>query len=363
MIFEAANKPFTAKSIPFPKLKPGEVLVKNAYSTICKSDLHSYFGRRCSHSHSILGHEIVGKTEAIHHDGVTDFYNTPLKIGDKITWSVYAHDPDSSMAQKGIPQKCDKLYKYGHETIDDRNSLNGGFASHCHLLKGTSIFKIPSNLDHKEAAPLNCTYATIAGALRLAGDIKGKNVLISGAGMLGVSACAMSQYYGAGKVWAIDLKNKRLNLAKKFGASYTFEASATNSEITKTADLHCGIDLIIETSGDPAAVERSIDLLSIGGTLILVGSVFSQRNCAINAEKIVRNLLTIKGLHNYVPEDLGKAIDFLSATKDTFPFADLVGREYPLYQLKEAFDAGNTGNYYRVGINPADEDSLNTLLF
>jgi putative phosphonate catabolism associated alcohol dehydrogenase len=349
-VFVGANTPFSTVKISLPTLTQGEVLVKTGYTTICTSDLHTFYGRRNVCSHSILGHEILGTVENIAGDVVLDYYEVPLKIGDKITWSVYAHNPDSKTSKKGYPQKSEGLYKYGHEKMTENCQLNGGFSSHCHLRKGTTIFKIPSSLSDLEAAPLNCTHATIAGAIRLAGNLKGKNVLINGVGMLGLSACAMAREGGASKVWVQDIGLKKTKQAKKFGADHAFIFGEENilSYSKKVGD----IDIIIETSGNPEAVEKCVQVLGIGGTIILVGSVFPQRNLSINAEYLVRNLLTIKGLHNYIPADLAKAIDFLEKSHKKYPFESLVGVEYPIEELDKAFEIGNQGNYYRVGIKP-----------
>ncbi|WP_215224078.1 zinc-binding dehydrogenase [Echinicola shivajiensis] len=349
-VFIKAESPFSKSIISLPKLSKGEVLVKTSYATICASDLHTFYGRRHSCSHSILGHEIIGVIENIADEGVLDFYGSPLKIGDKITWSVYAHDPESQTSKKGYPQKSEGLYKYGHEQISEKYQLNGGFSSHCHLRKGTSIFKLPAELTGREAAPINCTHATIAGAMRLAGKLEGKNVLINGVGMLGLSASAMAKELGASNVWVQDINSDKTKQAKSFGADEAFTFGA--NELKEFAKDHGNIDVVIETSGVPEAIEHCIKLLGIGGTIVLVGSVFSQRDLAINAEYLVRNLLTIRGLHNYIPEDLASAITFMEKNHTKYPFNELVGIEYPLDELEEAFETGNKGSYYRVGVKP-----------
>ncbi|GGF19389.1 alcohol dehydrogenase [Echinicola rosea] len=350
MVFIDANTPFSPTIIDLPQLKEGELLVRNHYATICASDLHTFYGRRKSCGHSILGHEIIGTITALAGKGVLDYFGNPLKKGDKITWSVYAYDPQSPTSRKGFPQKSEALYKYGHEQMNEAYKLNGGFSSHCHLREGTTIFKLPYSLTEKEAAPLNCTHATIAGALRLAGNLKGKNVLVNGVGMLGLSACAMAKEKGAAQVWAQDLHPDKLAFSKSFGADHTILFKDLESKILTKP--YGKIDIIIETSGVPEAMEKCIQLLGIGGTMILVGAVFPQRDLLVNAEHLVRNLLTIKGLHNYIPQDLASAIDFLSTAKRKYPFESLVGKEFALEELDSAFEAGNEGRYYRVGIKP-----------
>jgi D-arabinose 1-dehydrogenase-like Zn-dependent alcohol dehydrogenase len=240
------------------------------------------------------------------------------------------------------------LFKYGHaKAVDLQTTLSGGFASHCLLRSGTSLFKLPPELSAAEAAPLNCTHATIAGALRLAGSVKHRKVLVSGVGMLGLSACAMAKEAGASAVWAIDPLPERQAQARLFGANHTLGpkelATATKA------------DILIETSGMPEAMEQGLLNLSIGGIAVWVGAVFAQRALAINAELVVRNILTIKGLHNYTPQDLAEAIRFLSACRTKYPFHDLVGTRFPLTKLDEAVQVADSGLHYRVGIYPNEK--------
>ena len=349
-VFIEPESPFTTRSVAFPALADGELLVKIVFSTICTSDLHTFYGRRQSCSHSVLGHEIIGIIEKMSTEDICDHDGNQLNIGDSITWTIYAHDPNSINAKKGYPQKSKALYKYGHEQMNDAYQLNGGFASHCHLRKNTTLFKLPKNLSNLVAAPLNCTHATIAGALRLAGDLKNKNILVNGVGMLGLSACAMAKEEGAKNVWSQDIDPKKASYSLKFGAKKTFIYG--ESEIRPYLDSEGGIDVIIETSGNPEAIEQCIKLLGIGGTLVLVGSVFPQRDFAINGEYLVRNLLSIKGLHNYVPEDLATAINFMEKAHLKYPFECLVGKTFRLQDLDEAFSTAQNGGYYRIGILP-----------
>lgn len=352
MVFEEINKPFSSHTIALPSPKAGEVLVAVDYSTICTSDLHTFYGRRTSPCPSILGHEIMGKVISVGQGGAHDFSGKKLKKGDRITWSVYAYDRNDPMALKGFPQKSQSLYKYGHQKLNGQDNLNGGFSTHCILQEGTCIYLLPESISDKEAAPLNCSHATMSGALRLAGDVKKKNVAIIGTGMLGLSGCAMACENGANNVTAIDLNKERLINSLKFGVNTTIDAQKKLKEWKSIAKEIGGFDVVIDTSGNPTAIENGISLLNIGGTCVLVGAVYTQRNLSINAENIVRRLLTIKGLHNYIPEDLYLGIRFLLANKNKYPFESLVSHDYQLEKLDDAFKAANLGHSYRVGVRP-----------
>ena len=85
---------------------------------------------------------------------------------------------------------------------------------------------------------------------------------------------------------------------------------------------------------------------------MFVGAVFPTRPLKIDAEQIVRRLLTIRGLHNYMPEDLAAAIDFLSAAAPQYPFAELVSSPLPLSRVDEAFNEAIAGPSLRVAVSP-----------
>jgi putative phosphonate catabolism associated alcohol dehydrogenase len=352
MIFEEVKQPFSRKQFNLPRLREGQALIEIEYATVCASDLHTYFGRRESPHPGILGHEILGRVAEVGPGGLTDYYGRQVEEGARVTWSVYAHDHQGEMARRGLPQKSADLFKYGHEPLNGYPILSGGFATHCHLREGTDIFRIPEELDPREAAPLNCTHATIAGALRLAGNLNRKNVLVIGSGMLGLSACAMSRERGASHVWTMDIHSERAEKALSFGAEYALRPGAPITDLKAFPESKGGVDIVIETSGMPDAMEAGLKWLNTGGTAIWVGAVFTQRDLNLNAEWVVRKLLTIKGLHNYIPADLEEAVRFMSEHRLSYPFHSLVGEEFALDDLDQAFAAGNSGKYYRIGIHP-----------
>lgn len=355
MVFLTANEPFQQHEIVIPQIASHEVLIKIDYTTICTSDLHTFFGRRKSPAPSILGHEIMGTVEALGNEISLDYTGKPIQIGDRITWMVYAYNPCCSMAQKGFPQKSENLYKYGHEEFrGDNKTLNGGFASHCILKKGTKLFVLPKDIPNHIAAPVNCTHATISGALRISTEnLINKTCLVVGAGMLGLSACAQLASKGASKIIILDIDQKRLENAKQFGATHVALINPNSNNVIFGAENLQSIDLAIETSGNPKSIELALASLGIGGVLTLVGSIFKQDDFSLNGEHIVRNLLTIQGLHNYIPEDLKNAIEFIQENYAKYPFHELVEAEFPLENLAEAFNFANQSKAFRVGINQA----------
>jgi alcohol dehydrogenase len=241
--------------------------------------------------------------------------------------------------------------KFGHEAMTPNRALIGGMAEYCWLPEDTAIFRVPSNLTDSVASPANCATATVAAVFRNAGSVKNQIVVIHGAGMLGQTACAMASHTGASKVIALDHNSHRCTQSLKFGAHLTLppdQATARVHDLTSGR----GADICLEFAGQPESFELGINLLRVGGKLVLAGATFPAKPVPIQAEQIVRRMLQITGVYNYSPEDLEAALAFLSATVIRFPFDELVGATYRLKEVNAAMDFAETKRPPRVALIP-----------
>jgi len=340
-VFSAPGQPLALQRFPLPSLKTGEVLVRVSCCTLCGSDIHSFQGRRSTPVPTILGHEIIGRIADLGSGGpVLAHDGRPLKIGDRITWSIAASCHHCFFCEHDIPQKCEHLFKYGHERISSTHPFSGGLAEHCHLAPGTAILRVPDSLSDHVATPANCATATVAAAFRVAGPCAQQTVLIQGAGMLGLTACAMAAARGASQVIVSDVDSARLDLSARFGATHPVNVKddpEALSGLVKNLTASRGVDMAIELSGAASSMDAAIPLLRIGGRYVLVGAVFPGRPLSISPEMIVRRLLTVQGMHNYIPADLAEAVSFLAKHHARYPFADLVAAHFPLTRIADAF--------------------------
>lgn len=276
-----------------------------------------------------------------------DLNGHPLHISDRITWAIYAANPAGEMAQRGIPQKSPDLFKYGHEQLRPDNTLHGGLAEYTLLRRYTPILPLPEEVPLPETAIINCAVATVAGSLRLAGNLQGRKVALWGIGMLGTIACAMCHEAGASEVIALDINEARLETARRFGAT-----SLLNS--AQPDNLPQQVDVAIDYSGFREAMEATVASLGIGGTAVWVGGVCPQDKVRLDSEQIIRRLNTIKGLHNYNADDFKNAVNFIVNNYQKYPFAELIYDGFPLEQAEEAFGYAIRHNPYRVGIRMND---------
>lgn len=301
------------RTVPIPVLRAGEVLVRVRLATVCGSDLHTVTGRRPAACPSVLGHEAVG-------DVVATGPGADIQVGQRVIWSVTVACGECPRCRSGLSAKCLSVRKVGHEPFDGDWALSGSYAAHVVLPRGTTIAVVPDALSDAVAAPAACATATVMATLEAAGELTGRRVLIGGAGMLGLTAVAACADAGA-DVQVVDRNADRLTLATQFGG--------------RTSDGG-PVDVAIDYTGSSAAVADALGRLDIGGTLVLAGSVTPGPPLAVDPETVVRQWLTITGVHNYEPRHLHRAVDFLDRTRERHPWDTLVVPAVPLKQIASA---------------------------
>ena len=345
VVFDGPGRPLRSIEVPVPTPGPGEVVVRVVATTICGSDLSSFAGRRAVPTPSVLGHESIGIVEAAG-EGVTDLDGRAPAVGERVTWTITTRCGACPTCRAGVPQKCADVRKYGHERLGDVPGPYGGLAERVLLPRGTDIIALPPEVPDEVACPASCATATIAGVIRVAGVTPGDTVVVTGLGMLGLTACAMASVAGA-TVVGIDVDPRRVALAKRFGAS-----RAVALDDVSTALGPDSADVLLELSGAPATTALGIEFLRVGGRAALAGAVHPGPPVPLDAERVVRRLLRIEGLHNYTPQDLRSAVAFLQAHGTAFPFAALIGSEHPLHDAEAAFAAATVTGAPRVMLRP-----------
>ena len=356
-VYEAPNAPFVIKHYPLRDVRPGEVLVRNTMSTICRSDIHSYEGKRPNPCPGILGHEIIGVIDRIGADVEVDLRGDPLHLGDRITWTEYFYE--GACYQRDIldmPQKCPGVRKYGHDLAEVDPHFLGGFAEYCYVVPGTGILKLPDALSDEEATPLNCGVATMVCVTEAASIGMGESVVIQGLGLLGLFGCAMAKARGARLVIGLDSVPDRLAVAGRFGADKVINLAETGEdELVETVRAACapaGADAVIEVCGVPEAVPPALRMLRVGGRYTLAGLVNPEAYVTLDANLLVKNWITLRGVHNYHPRHLIQALDFVMANRARFPFKEIVDSRFALEELDAAFKKAAERSVLRAAIVP-----------
>lgn len=348
-VFVASGRPLELRQLPLPRsLGGGETLVRIRCCTVCGSDLHTLFGRRPGPAPAVLGHEIVGTVTALGDPPPIDLRGRVVQRGDRVVWSVVASCKQCRPCRRGLPQKCTQLRKYGHHRIEPNWQLSGGLAEYCHLVRGTDMLVIESGVPDQVIAPASCATATVAAALRAAGDRAAGRVLIIGAGTLGLTAAAMCHARDAESVTVCDVSPQRLEAAVSFGARHVLTVA------DGTAPPAGHFDLVLEMSGTHAGTCAALTGAGIGASVVLVGTVLPTAAVALDPEQLVRRLQSIHGVHNYAPDDLLAAVDFLLAHHDRYPFAKLVDQTFPLTHIHRAVQFAESARPPRIAVNAAE---------
>ncbi|KAL3270585.1 hypothetical protein HHI36_021122 [Cryptolaemus montrouzieri] len=332
--FSLANKSLKYTKIPVPRIRdPKNVLVRVSYAGICGTDLHIIQGHfPCNPDQPlILGHEFSGTITEVGAE-VTDF-----EIGDKVSVDPNIGCKKCTFCHEGNPHFCKN--KGTNTTIGIFR--DGGWAEYV-TCPETQVHKLPESITLEQAAlcePLSC----LAHGWDLAGPIKvGKNILITGAGIIGIFwACAL-HLHGHRRVTVSEPKQSRLNSLKKLDLGFDLITPDELKE-RQERDPEYLFDFVIECSGFPPAIEHGISLLNQGGKLVIFGVAPPHANISISPFDIYAKELKIIGV-NINPYTYPNSIGMVEAMGDRYLNYDNLGiRVYSLREYKEAIEALKKG--------------------
>lgn len=350
--FHGPGRPLEMTAVAERGPRGSEIRVRITCCTLCRSDLHTHAGRRSEPTPTVLGHEIVGRIDAFGPEASpVDAAGATAVVGDRVTWAVAVGCGACFFCDDDLPQKCERPFKYGHAKATVDRPVGGGLADAMVLAPRTAWFRIPDDVSDLAAMPANCATATAAAVLRYAGPVAGRNVLVLGAGVLGLTACAMARAAGARAVMASDPAPASLERARLFGATHT---AAPDQLAPLVADVTAGrgADVVCELAGAASSVQAALALARTGGTVVLAGTVAPVGAVALDPEHVVRRMLTVRGVHNYHPRDLATALAFLAGPGRAVPFESLIAGEYPLDRIEDAFAAAHARPGVRVAVRP-----------
>ncbi|MBK0421888.1 zinc-binding dehydrogenase [Leucobacter sp. CSA2] len=346
MLFRGPGLPHAPRTVRLPSPAGDEALVAIELATVCGSDVHTSLGHRVEPTPLVLGHEAVGRIVALGDPAPRYSDGRPAEVGDRVVWSLAVRCGSCDRCARGIPQKCRSLRKFGHERFQRAWELSGMFATHALLPAGSAIIPVPIDVPSSVLAPAGCGIATARAGLRAAERVvglDGASVLVTGGGLIGLAACAMASERGA-VVTLSDPAPGRRSLGLDFGA--------TRVEDPGDRDPAAEYDVVIDASGAGSALAAGLDALAVGGAAVWIGSVFPSAPLPVAAERVVRGLATITGVHNYAPIDLEDSVAFLRRSWSRFPFAELVGARFPLDDLDSALARAAEQREVRVGVVP-----------
>ena len=323
----------SVEQVPDPTCAPDEVVVQVAQAGICGTDIHIYRNEYLSRFPLIPGHEfsgtIVERGQAVHN----------FEIGDRV-----AVDPNISCGECEFCRALQPNHCLNWQGVGITRP--GGFAQYV-AAPARVTYKIPSDLTDAQAAfiePLSC----VVHALNRLRVNPGDNVLIFGAGPMGLLLTQALRSSGAAQVIVVDKQVQRLEMAEQMGATCGLMAGADIPAQLKERSLH-GFHIVIDATGVPAVIERALDYLRPRGQYLQFGVAPIGKNVAWEPYRIFKNDWTIIGsfalCFTFQP-----AIAWLQ--NNVIDVAPLVSHVLPMSEFATGFRQFMDGETLKVQVRP-----------
>ncbi len=267
------------QELEIPKYKTDEVLIKVKYCGICGSDLPRALDGGVHSFPIVVGHEFSGQIVEV---GAAV---ESVKVGDRVTAGALLPCGKCEACQQGRPAMCTN---YGF--IGSRQ--NGAMAEYV-AVKAQNVVKLPDEVDYKEGAMIEPLTVALHGIQRV--NIKaGATALVFGAGTIGLLALQCLKAVGAGKVYMVDVVDKKLELAKKLGADDVI--NSMNVDLNEYLSQNGKPEIVVENSGSPIAQAQCLEIVKKCGSVVYIGT--ATRDLILKPEtfeKILRGELNITG--------------------------------------------------------------------
>lgn len=260
-VLKASPAPgFQVGQVPIPTPKPDEVLVKVRAASICGTDLHIYnwdaWAASRVHPPVVVGHEVCG--EVVERGSMV----TSPQIGDFVSLESHVICNTCPYCRTGMGHLCANTRLIGVDR-------DGGFAEYI-AIAAQNAWPNPPDLP-LEIAVLQENFGN-AVHTAFAVDLRAKKVLVTGCGPVGLMTIAVARAIGARAIYATDISRYRIDFARRMGADLALHAVEDPVlEAVRDATDGEGVDVLLEMSGAPSAIDQGFQLLKPGGDVALLG--------------------------------------------------------------------------------------------
>lgn len=298
---------------------PGCVIVEIEYGGICGSDLHyvshGNAGTSVLRHPMVLGHELSGRI-AETADDVTN-----LRIGQPVTIHPGTSCRECRYCRRQLAHLCERMRYFGSAAYDPHT--DGGFVRH-KVVPANQIRTLPASIELRLAAVVE-PLSVAMHAIRRAGQVAGKSVLVNGAGPIGALVVAIARHLGASRVYVADIAPAPLAIAKALGAHETIDVSASD-ELPEA-------DIAFEASGSPVGLSNVVRWLPRRATLVQVGNL-PVGEVPLNLSALVSKEISYLGSFRF-DREINDAIGLLASGLNVSP---LVTHTFGVEEAKEAFE-------------------------
>tara|TARA_B100000131_G_C18111159_1_gene609644 strand:+ start:927 stop:1952 length:1026 start_codon:yes stop_codon:yes gene_type:complete len=336
LVKDKAEVGLKLKEVDVPKIKADEVLIKVKATAICGTDIHIWnwdaWASKTIKPPMTVGHEFMGEIV----DVGSSVKN--LSLGDRVSAESHIVGSTSRNARSG------KLH-LDPDTINIGVNRDGAFAEFL-CVPSRNVIKLPGSVDNEMGAILDPYGNAVHAALSF--DLVGEDVLITGAGPIGIMSAAIALHVGARKVLITDINDDRLSLAKSVCDVETLNPSKENlKEKMKHMGLKEGFDIGLEMSGSESALDQMIDSMLMGGKVALLGLPSDSIN--LDLPKLIFKALTLKAIYGReMFETWYKGLALIESGLDV---TNVITHSFHFTEYEKAFELLNAGKAGKVVLN------------
>ena len=320
------------RQVPVPEVGPGEVKIKIHKTAICGTDVHIFNWDPWSQEHikppMVIGHEYVGEIVELG-AGVTGF-----QVGQRVSGEGHITCGHCRNCRNGYIEWCKDAVGVGVDR-------NGAFAEYL-VIPATNVIAIDETLDEDVVAFFDAFGNATHTALKW--DLVGEDVLITGAGPIGIIAAGICKYAGARRVVITDMNDYRLDLARKMGVDAAVNVGRENLlDVMKSLNIVEGFDVGLEMSGAPAGLKQMISVMRNGGKISLLG--ISNKPVEMDMNSIIMKGLTLQGIYGRKMDNWHQMSYMVQGGLDLTP---IITHRFHYTEFEKGFAAMNSGESGKV---------------
>jgi threonine 3-dehydrogenase len=321
------------EDVPVPEIGPTDVLIKIRKTAICGTDVHIYnwdeWSQKTIPVPMTVGHEYVGDIVAVGHE-VEDF-----KLGDRVSGEGHIVCGHCRNCRAGREHLC-------RDTVGVGVNRPGAFAEYL-AIPAHNAYKLPANLPDDIAAILDPFGNAAHTALSF--DLVGEDVLITGAGPIGIMAGAIAKKIGARHIVITDVNPYRLDLARKLGLPHAVDAAKTDlADVMEELGMQEGFDVGLEMSGSSRALNDMLKVMMHGGKVALLG--IPSGEASFDWTHVVFKGLTLKGI--YGREMFETWYKMIALIQEGLDLSPILTHRLPVEKFQEGFEIMCSGQSGKV---------------
>jgi len=328
-----AEKGIWLQDTPEPEVGHNDLLIKIRKTAICGTDMHIYnwdeWSQKTIPVPMVVGHEYVGEVVGMGQE-VKGF-----KVGDRVSGEGHITCGHCRNCRAGRVHLCRNTEGVGV-------NRPGAFAEYL-VIPAFNAFKIPDNISDDLASIFDPFGNAVHTALSF--DLVGEDVLITGAGPIGIMAAAVAKHVGARHVVVTDINPYRLELAKKMGATRAVDVIKEDlKDVMNELGMTEGFDVGLEMSGVPVAFRDMLNKMNHGGKIAMLG--IPPQDVAIDWNQVIFKGLVIKGIYGReMFETWYKMASLLQSGLDLSP---IITHTFSIDDFQKGFDTMGSGHSGKV---------------